>query len=225
MSIKLKDVGKLWGLAAGRCSYPDCNNVCVDYLDDKPTMLAEMAHIIPQSGKGPRGEGERGEDSYENFILLCPTHHTMIDKTPSKYPQETLHKWKREHEDRVALANRVRIESKKDLCTRVYAILCENKHIWVEFGPESLIAKTNFISTASRHWQIQKLKVILPNNRRIIEIMEINMSLLNATDIVAFTAFKTHALAFESSAFFVIDHVPRFPIKFEERIHAGMEFE
>ncbi|MCB9551939.1 MAG: hypothetical protein H6705_08655 [Myxococcales bacterium] len=37
-------------------------------------------------------------DEADNLILLCPTHHTLIDKVPEQYPAELLRRWKAEHE-------------------------------------------------------------------------------------------------------------------------------
>lgn len=71
MSISEKDIKKLWGLAAGRCSYPGCDENCLPFLDyDDPTIIGEMAHVIAKKPKGPRGQSDGGSDNYENLILL-----------------------------------------------------------------------------------------------------------------------------------------------------------
>jgi hypothetical protein len=81
LSISEKDIKKLWGLAAGRCSYPGCAENCLPFLDcDTPTIIGEMAHVIAKKPKGPRGQYESVSNNYGNLILLCPTHHRMIDK-------------------------------------------------------------------------------------------------------------------------------------------------
>jgi hypothetical protein len=38
-------------------------------------------------------------DSHRNLILLCPTHHAVVDKTPHSHNAETLKQWKSDHED------------------------------------------------------------------------------------------------------------------------------
>ena len=80
MSIKDKDVKTLWGLSAGRCSRPGCDEPCIRFLTDDPTVIGEMAHVIAKSPDGPRGVSDGGSDTYQNLILLCPTHHTEVDK-------------------------------------------------------------------------------------------------------------------------------------------------
>jgi hypothetical protein len=82
MSLSSKDIKKLWGLAAGRCSRPGCSEVCIKFLAADPTVIGEMAHVIAKKPGGPRGVVTGGEDTYENLVLLCPTHHTEVDKSP-----------------------------------------------------------------------------------------------------------------------------------------------
>jgi 5-methylcytosine-specific restriction endonuclease McrA len=64
--------------------------------------LGQMAHVIAQSPAGPRGNSAGGGDAYDNLILLCPTCHREIDKTPSGvFSGFLLHSWKKEHEERI----------------------------------------------------------------------------------------------------------------------------
>lgn len=47
MAISNTDLKKLWGLSAGRCSKPGCNEECIKFLDPNyPTIIGEMAHVI-----------------------------------------------------------------------------------------------------------------------------------------------------------------------------------
>ena len=103
MGISQKDIKLLWGRAASRCSFPDCR---VGLTQDKEIAsesfpLGEQAHIIAKESDGPRGESvleNEERDSYFNRILLCPTHHTVIDGNPEDYPVERLHMIKTQHE-------------------------------------------------------------------------------------------------------------------------------
>lgn len=106
MSISERDIKLLWGRAAGRCSFPDCG---VKLTQDKNLAsesfpLGVQAHIVGESenaarGKSPLTANER--NSYFNLILLCPTHHTIVDNDPEDYPVEKLHIMKAQHELRV----------------------------------------------------------------------------------------------------------------------------
>ena len=106
MAISEKDLKRLWGLSGGRCAYPACNCDCLPFLGETdPTVIGEMAHVIAKKPSGPRGDGTGGDDTYENLVLLCPTHHTLVDKAPDgKYTVEMLHHWKAKHEESVSRA-------------------------------------------------------------------------------------------------------------------------
>jgi hypothetical protein len=63
--------------------------------------LGEQAHIVGESKSAPRGKSPFTKDernSYFNLILLCPTHHTIVDNNPEDYPIEKLHLIKDQHE-------------------------------------------------------------------------------------------------------------------------------
>src|SRR6266511_590655 len=122
MSISERDLKLLWWLAAGRCSKPGCPEECIKFLRaGEPTILGEMAHVIARKPGGPRGKPGSGEDSYDNLILLCPSHHAEIDKAPQGvYTIDTLLEWKRAHESRVRNSFNVqRFESLRELAIAV----------------------------------------------------------------------------------------------------------
>lgn len=101
--MKEKDIKLLWGRAAKRCAFPDCRR---KLTEDKSTAsdsypLGEQAHIVGEKEDSPRGKSNLSADernSYFNRILVCPTHHAIIDKDPEGYPVEKLHLIKAQHE-------------------------------------------------------------------------------------------------------------------------------
>src|SRR5258707_461104 len=61
--------------------FPDGSGVASASLT--PIVVGEEAHIVAEEDNGPRGDpsmpiSER--NAYPNLILLCPTHHRVIDK-------------------------------------------------------------------------------------------------------------------------------------------------
>jgi len=93
----------LWGRAAALCSYPNCRIELVPKKDskDNAVIIGEIAHISAKGKSGPRANLDLKDNfinSYENLILLCPTHHTLIDKFPQNYPPEILYEMKDKHE-------------------------------------------------------------------------------------------------------------------------------
>jgi nucleoside phosphorylase len=64
-----------------------------------------MCHIHAASPGGPRfdpNQSDTARNEAENLIILCPTHHSLIDQDPSIYTADALRKMKSQHEDRVA---------------------------------------------------------------------------------------------------------------------------
>ena len=220
MAVSSKDIKKLWGLAAGRCSRPGCGEPCIRFLTGDSTVIGEMAHVIARQSGGPRGNPMGGDDTYENLILLCPTHHTEIDKSPEgTFPAEILFDWKQKHEMCVREALETpSFETSCYLATYVQRLLMQNHMVWKTYGPESDAAQTNPLSNLACIWSLRKLDTVIPNNRRIIEVIRKNTDLFDAEGYQAACAFIEHAEGFELSCYERTEGVPRFPTNFEEVI-------
>jgi hypothetical protein len=84
------------------CSHPDCKEYLVfEASENDPVTVGEAAHIVARSRNGPRGEFRtpgQPVHTYDNLILLCSHHHTVIDRAHECYSVEQLHSWKAEHE-------------------------------------------------------------------------------------------------------------------------------
>ena len=89
-----------------QCAYPGCTNTLIEPSAGKsdPVVIGHICHIHALNPGGPRWKEELSQEelnSPENLILLCPTHHAMVDGQPEYYMAETLRQWKREHEAKV----------------------------------------------------------------------------------------------------------------------------
>lgn len=97
----------LYAAAAGKCSFYGCpKRVDRELLTDEPSNLANVAHIVADSEKGPRGDFDlemklRGE--LENLTLMCIEHHNFIDKRENwkAYSVPVLREMKQRHEQRM----------------------------------------------------------------------------------------------------------------------------
>jgi len=105
-SISKQTRWKVWLKSGGRCEYRGCNKPL--WRDDetmKQMNRAYLAHIIADSPDGPRGKEELSDelsDDFENIMLLCDTHHRLIDREEvEEHPPELLREYKREHEERI----------------------------------------------------------------------------------------------------------------------------
>ncbi|HEX4304312.1 MAG TPA: HNH endonuclease signature motif containing protein [Rhizomicrobium sp.] len=218
MAIPDSDTKILWGRAGGRCSNPACSEDLTVVAAKKAYNLGEMAHVIARSVDGPRGDAvNSGPDTYENLILLCPTCHTKADKSPGDYPEHLLRNWKATQEEMIQSAGRnEKFETAPQLKSAIGKLLAENRALWVTLGPKSDTAKGDPGSNLHRAWAARKLDTVLPNNWRIINIIDANSSLLTREDYETFAKFKVHAGAFEQHQYDRLDKYPLFPDEFEK---------
>jgi hypothetical protein len=101
--IKEKDVKLLWGRSGNRCAFPNCRKeLSTDSEASSDSFpLGVQAHIVSESESFTRGRSDLSQaerNSYFNLILLCPDHHTLIDKDEKTYTVERLHYIKDSHE-------------------------------------------------------------------------------------------------------------------------------
>ena len=103
MAISLKTIKIVWGLAAGRCSYPGCRLELVlpPSGGDPESVVGEIAHIVARKSAGPRGDptlAAQELNTPSNLLLLCPLHHKLIDDQPKTHSVAALRSFKCDHE-------------------------------------------------------------------------------------------------------------------------------
>ena len=219
MAISSKDIKKLWGLAAGRCSYLGCSEPCIEFIAENPTVLGEMAHMIAKRPRGPRGIGTGGADSYDNLILLCPTHHKTVDQSPDNFPAILLQDWKKRHEINIAeaLASPV-FKTLNEVAKYIRKLLIENRTVWKTYGPESPEAIANPLSNLVQVWVFRKFDTIIPNNCRIVKAIQRNKDFFDAESYETACVFIEHAEGFERNYYNRIEDIPSFPKQFDEMV-------
>lgn len=70
--------------------------------DDPAATIGIIAHIEGFSDSGPRANPNltvKQRNRYENLILLCGTHHDLVDVQENTYKVVDLRRWKTEHEN------------------------------------------------------------------------------------------------------------------------------
>ena len=107
MSITIPTRKVLWTRAHNMCAFPACgqaltvDGAAADSGELIVTVLGEEAHIRSSKPNGPRHDPSYPKeklDSEENLILLCPTHHTMIDaNNGAGYDADDVISMSREH--------------------------------------------------------------------------------------------------------------------------------
>lgn len=96
-----RDIKLLWGLAAARCAICRESLVADATESDRQVVLGKMGHISGHSNLGPRFDENKTDEfrrSYENLILVCGSHHDLVDGQASTYTVEDLKRIKAQHE-------------------------------------------------------------------------------------------------------------------------------
>ena len=217
MSISDSDYKILWGRAAGKCSNPTCKKDLTVVLEDtRAYHRGEMAHMIAKKESGPRGQSGGGSNAYCNLILLCSSCHTDIDNAPEGvYTEAMLLEWKRMHEEGIReYGSKIKFDTFDELKKVTKRKLQENRHLWLSYGPKSLVAQNDPSSNANELWELHKIGNIVPNNIEIVNYIDNNIDLLPDAMYSMFLSFKTHASAFEHSQYHRSDNYPLFPQDF-----------
>jgi len=78
------------------CANPLCLNSIMDPCTN--TITGQIAHIVPYSSNGPRGNetilNKDDINSFNNLLFLCPICHKIIDTKPNEYSINILQQWK-----------------------------------------------------------------------------------------------------------------------------------
>src|SRR5687767_7179540 len=95
----LRTIKILFAESGNKCAFPECSVPVISRTEKKSEIVVtgEICHISPASSIGPRGKkGSPGKRVNEpgNLIILCPTHHTIVDGHTSTYTTEVLRSWK-----------------------------------------------------------------------------------------------------------------------------------
>ncbi|MEU4494647.1 Shedu immune nuclease family protein [Streptomyces sp. NPDC023998] len=91
-----------FALAGGRCSFPGCPT---PRTLDNGLPLLEIAYIASPVPGGPRylniTSSRDAADQSDNIIVLCPTHHALVDSNWEAYPVKILRQMREGHLERV----------------------------------------------------------------------------------------------------------------------------
>lgn len=201
MAISSQTKRLLWSRAAGYCQNPGCHKCFSVFFEDGTiSSIEELAHVIGHSKKGPRGISDLDaaeRDAYENIILLCPSCHTLIDKNPLQFPAKTLHDWKQRHEEAIKRVFVVPIyKDKQAFAGDVHKLLRTNEAIFNQYGPHCLNA-IKPLPDEAEVWKRYVISDIIPNNRKIANLLRANEHLLNEDEKGIFDKFILHQEAFE----------------------------
>jgi hypothetical protein len=93
-----RTVKRLFALSSNCCAFPRCTMALIQ----GETVVGEVCHIKATRPGGPRYDDQQTDvqrHAFANLILMCGTHHTVIDDDEEAYTVERLLKLKASHED------------------------------------------------------------------------------------------------------------------------------
>ena len=227
--ISSKSTKILWAAAAGRCSFTDCwERLCLHEASNAtPFLIGEMAHIRgdkPGSNRHDPSQPTEERDDYSNLILLCPTHHRLIDRKENErfYSVEMLHEMKKVHEAKILekLDNNY-VVSRIDVAEEILTLLGENHESWAQYGPQSEIARREpHNEQIHAVWISERLSIIVPTNRIISKILRRSRNVFLLNEQKSISAFLIHVRSYEG---WVYDEIPysavvRFPLEFKSML-------
>lgn len=204
-TITDKSLKILWGTSGNLCGFPECNVEITAIPQGMGYTLGEMAHIKgdkPTSCRYDQDQPDVERNSHNNLILLCPTHHTIIDKPEnlSTYTVDVLMKMKEDHVQSVKGKLKVDpIGNVEDLKQKISTYLTDNHTCWNQYGPLSEGAQRRPHSSAlHKLWLQMRLEKIVPNNRAIAQLLKVNRSLFDNAHQPIISDFMTHVESYES---------------------------
>ena len=101
MPITDKNRKILWARSGNRCAICRVPLVVEQTAQDSESVVGDECHIVSASHSGPRHEPDFPSeqfDALDNLILLCATHHKMVDDQQETYTAEVVRSIKRNHE-------------------------------------------------------------------------------------------------------------------------------
>jgi hypothetical protein len=183
----------LWSESGGHCQNPACRRDL--HAISKRVSVSELAHIIPASDGGPRGESDQHLDDDQraaanNILLLCPTCHTAIDKDPAEYPIERLRGWKNiSIAARTAAFGTPRFKTRAEAHAKLVSLLAKNWKVFDKYGPQA----GGLDEDRAALWAKFVKSTVIPVNRQVLAHIRANEHLLTASEAATVAEFEIHA--------------------------------
>jgi hypothetical protein len=195
---------RLFAASGGYCENPRCTRNLFVATGSKVIQVAELAHVFAAMDQGPGAstrlsEAERG--AFENWILLCPTCHTMVDEAESDFPAELLKAWKEAHASELARVFFAPHYAKRaDTRANIEYVLGQNRAIFQGLNPDVDYQADTEPEKAAK-WEATMRDHIIPNNRRVLTIIDVNHEHLEYDELVVVERFRQHVYDQEARHF------------------------
>lgn len=99
-NYKISTIKKLFALSGNKCAFSECKQ---ELITEDRVIVADICHIEGEKENSPRYNSERRPeelDDFPNLILMCKTHHKIIDDNEGKFSVDELLRIKNNHEQK-----------------------------------------------------------------------------------------------------------------------------
>lgn len=182
--------------------YPDGKHECVKII------LEQIAKIINKN-KYKKIKEQYYASSKEGWIYSIPQ---VVKGVSGNYVDNEECKSKAKVDD-INFAYKVKI------CKEIKRILIENHRIFIDYGPRSEVALKNPLSNAYEIWKKRKYEKIIPNNEKIVRIIEDNKEIFTIDEYETCYEFIEHANGFKKGCDLIMEDLKQFPENFNEVIN------
>ena len=132
MNIPQKEKNVLFAKSGNVCAFPHCVVPVIAEEGNESKPLAEVAHMIAYADDGPRADPslpKEEKSKASNLILLCPTHHSLVDKFEYQYNVHVLREMKLQHERKFGGSPHIRKLSPKLVEEPLHASILPLSHL------------------------------------------------------------------------------------------------
>lgn len=92
-------IKELYAKSGNQCSFPGCNIQLFE--NGNQSEICHISGLNPNSARYDKSMTDEERNSYANLILLCPTHHQIVDSDSDRFSIEVLQSMKNNHEESV----------------------------------------------------------------------------------------------------------------------------
>jgi hypothetical protein len=180
---------------------PACHLPLFTETESNQVLIGEIAHICAAQDRGPRANAslsraDRG--SFDNLILLCANCHTIVDRVPADYPDEMILRWKRDQQLALErMFGAVVLPTREEVRAVIRPLLRANRILFEEHGPD-LSYREDPESGLALDWKRLMRERIIPSNRRILAILDVNQSHLTGCEERILELFRQHLYDLEA---------------------------
>lgn len=173
---RIKTIKRLFAYSKNQCAFPTCEALLIS---EEGTVIGEICHIKAKSEGGLRYDSNQTDEerhSFDNLILLCPSHHTIIDDLLNGYTVEKLCTMKKEHEANGDKVKKCSKEIAKEFIRKIKITNVTNIQITNNYNYSKEVFKSlKVIVMKITHYQVQ-LKEVKRRNRSAYELVPISYS-------------------------------------------------